>query len=95
MLEASKEDRERFFKKADVYAITNNRGLTPAQIEELEILRNQWRDMTILPDYPDIDWPLPLPDWFPNCGFASSWKKGDKAKWEQEQQNDELIDVNM
>jgi len=76
MIKAINQDRERFFKKADVYAITNNRGLSPEQIVELGALRDQWRDSTDLPDYPDIDFPLPLPEWFPNPYFASSWKKG-------------------
>lgn len=70
------QDRERFFKKADVYAITNNRDLSPEQIAELETLRNQWRNITDLPDYPDVDFPLPLPSWFPNPYFASRWNKG-------------------
>lgn len=74
---AIKEDRERFFKKADVYVITNNRGLTETQIAELEVLRGQFRDVTSLEGFPDIDWPIKLPEWFPNPYFASSFKKGD------------------
>lgn len=93
MIQATKEDRSRFFKKADVYFITNNRGLTSEQIEELETVRNQWRDMTLLPDYPDIDWPLSVPEWFPNCGFASKWEKGHKAKWEKEKRENENLPI--
>ena len=84
MIQSAREDRSRFFKKADVYAITNNLGLTSEQVAELEASRQQWRDMTILQDFPDVDWPLPVPSWFPDCGFASRWEKGDKAKWEEE-----------
>jgi hypothetical protein len=76
MIQAIKEDRERFFKKADVYVFTNNRGLTDKQIVELEELRNKFRDITTLPNYPDINWPPSLPDWFPNPFFASCWKSG-------------------
>jgi hypothetical protein len=95
MIQATKEDRSRFFNKADVYAITGNLGLSTEQITDLVTLRQQWRDMTSLPEYPDIDWPLPLPEWFPNCEFASSWKKGHKAKWEEERRMMEELNANI
>ncbi|MBN1499761.1 MAG: hypothetical protein JW982_06395 [Spirochaetes bacterium] len=77
-IEASKEDRERLFKVTDVYAITNNRGLSEKQIDELEECKNKWRDMTSIKGYPDIDFPLSIPSWLKNPYFASCWKKGDK-----------------
>jgi hypothetical protein len=82
-IQASKEDRERFFKVADVYAITQNRGLSEIQIEELEKARDEWRDMTNMKGYPDIDFPLPIPKWMNNPYFASSWKKGEKDENEK------------
>jgi len=77
MIQAIKEDRERFFKKSDVYIFTNCRGLTEQQISELEDVRNKFRDITKVKGYPDIDWPIKLPEWFPNPYFASCWKKGE------------------
>lgn len=76
-IQAAKEDRERFFKVADVFKMKDNIGLTPEQIAELEEVKTQWRDMTALPGFPDIDWPLPIPEWFPNPHFASCWKAGE------------------
>jgi len=74
-IQASKEDRERLFKVLDVYLITNNRGLTDAQIIEVDECRESWRDMTTIKGYPNIDFPLPVPSWINNPHFASSWKK--------------------
>ena len=69
---AAKEDRERFFGLADTL------HLQPKYLNlynELETLKQQWRDMTALPDYPNIDWPMALPQWFTKVHFASSWEK--------------------
>lgn len=70
MDEAAKEDRERFF------AIADTLHLQPKyhdRLEELEAEKQRWRDMTAMPEYPQIKWPMELPDWFPPVKFASLW----------------------
>jgi len=69
---AAKEDRERFFAVADTLHLQPKYS---AHLTELEAIKQAWRDMTALPDYPNIDWPMALPEWFPKVPFASSWKK--------------------
>lgn len=71
MDEAAKEDRERFFKVADTLAFQPK---YKDKIEEIEAVKQQWRDMTDLPDYPHISWPMALPEWFPTVKFASRWE---------------------
>lgn len=74
MNDAAKEDRERFFAVADTL------HLQPKYREyvnsgELEEVKQYWRDMTALPEYPNIDFPIQLPEWFPKVRLTSSWKK--------------------
>lgn len=73
MILASKEDRERFFRVADAIHLQPKYA---EHLTELEKLKQMWRDMTDLPGYPDIDFPLVLPSWFPRVNFASCWKVG-------------------
>ena len=76
MIEASKEDRERVLafldklERVPKYKILDN---------ELQEYKQQWRDMTSLPNYPEIDFPLPKPEWCPKLPTASSWR-ADYAK---------------
>lgn len=72
MIVASKQDRERFFKVADTIHLQPKYA---EHLEELELLKQQWRDMTDLPNYPEIKFPLDLPDWFPQVKFASKWNE--------------------
>lgn len=72
MDEAAKQDRERFFTVADTLHLQPKYGNVIYEVNEI---KQQWRDMTLLYDYPNIDFPLVLPDWFPKINFASSWKK--------------------
>jgi len=69
---AAKQDRNRFFALADTLHFQPK---YVAYANELETLKQTWRDMTELPDYPNVDWPIALPQWFPKVTFASSWKK--------------------
>lgn len=71
MIEASKEDRERFFTVADIMQLQPK---YQDKLQEIEAIKQQWRDMTLLPDYPLIKFPLELPDWFPKVHFASCWE---------------------
>lgn len=71
MDEAAKEDRERFFAVADTLTFQPKYKDRQAEIEEI---KQQWRDMTAQPDYPHIQWPMALPDWFPTVKFASRWE---------------------
>lgn len=70
MDEAAREDRERFFQVADAMAFQPK---YTGRLGELEAVKQQWRDMTALPDYPCIQWPMALPEWFPLVKFASCW----------------------
>lgn len=70
MDEAAKEDRERFFAVADTLQFQPK---WQDKLSEIEAVKQQWRDMTLLPNYPEITFPLALPDWFPPVKFASCW----------------------
>ena len=70
MILASKQDRERFFKVADTIHLQPK---YKDYLDELEIVKQRWRDMTTLPNYPEIKFPLELPEWFPKVKFASCW----------------------
>ena len=72
MDEAFKEDRERFFKVADTLSMQPKYTEYKNKIEEL---KQQMRDIPQQEEYPNIDWPIKLPDWFPKVYFASSWEK--------------------
>lgn len=84
MNEAIKEDRERFFQVADTLQYQPK---YKDRLTEIEMIKQQWRDITTLSDYPNIDFPLVLPDWFPKVYFASKWQKGkyiaDKIKMQE------------
>lgn len=69
---AVRQDRERFFRVADTLHLQPKYA---AYTTELEAIKQQWRDITAAPDYPNIDWPLLLPQWFPVIYFASKFKK--------------------
>ncbi len=65
---AFKQDRERFFAVADTL------HLQPAYAEyldELEALKQEWRDLPNVEGYPVFSHPLALPEWFPSVKFAS------------------------
>lgn len=88
MDEAAREDRERFFAVAD--AMTFQPKYRERQ-GELEAVKQQWRDMTALPGYPCIVWPMALPEWFPTVHFASNWGEGYLEKTlEWETDHDEI-----
>ncbi len=70
MILASKQDRERFFRVADTIHLQPKYA---EHMDELEELKQKWRDMTALENYPEIEFPLALPDWFPKVNFASCW----------------------
>ena len=70
MDEAAREDRGRFFVVADSMTFQPRYAV---KRDELEAVKQQWRDMTNLPDYPQIKWPIELPEWFPVVKFASCW----------------------
>lgn len=70
MVEASKEDRERFFAVADTLQFQPK---YKDKLTDIETIKQQWRDMTDIPNYPQIKFPLELPAWFPKVHFASCW----------------------
>lgn len=86
---AAKEDRERFFRVADVMAFQPK---YETRKEALETVKQQWRDMTTLEGYPCVKWPLELPEWFPAVKFASQWGPDylEKILAEQER-HDEIV----
>ncbi len=69
---AFRQDRERFFKVADTIHLQPKYA---EHLEELETLKQTWRDIPQQKGYPNITHPLPLPEWFPKVNFASCWKK--------------------
>lgn len=82
---AFKQDRERFFKEADKYEtipyLLNN--LYENEKQELEEAKEAWRNMTDLPDYPDIDFPLYIPHFLKVKTF-STHKKGESMEEQPE-----------
>lgn len=75
---AFRQDRERFFKEADKYEMISylRERLSDKQKKELEQAKTDWRNMTDLPDYPDIDFPLAIPS-FMKVKTFSTHKKGE------------------
>lgn len=68
---AAKEDRERLF------VVTDGMWRQPKYADyltQLEEVCQQWRDMTDLENWPEVAWPLALPDWMPTVKFASGWE---------------------
>lgn len=78
---AFKQDRERFFKEADKYEMIYylKESLSEEQKTELAEAQTAWRNMTDLPDYPDIDFPLPVPS-FMQVKTVSTHKKGEDVE---------------
>lgn len=83
MDEAFKEDRERFFKVADTLALQPKYAEHKDEIEEL---KQRWRDIPQEEGYPNFTHPMPLPDWFPKVPFASSWEKDSYIEQELNQE---------
>jgi len=65
---AIRQDRERFFKIADSLFF---QPAFSSYMSELETIKQQWRDITELSGYPNIDFPPELPDWFPEWQFMN------------------------
>ena len=75
---AFKQDRERFFREADKFEMVSylSDRLTEKEKSELAKAKRDWRNMTDLPDYPDIDFPLVIPS-FVKVKTFSTHKKGE------------------
>ena len=82
---AFKQDRERFFKESDKYEMISYlvNSLSDEQKKELEQAKTDWRNMTDLPDYPDIDFPLAIPSFLKVKTF-STHKKGEDVEEQPE-----------
>ena len=78
---AFKQDRERFFKEADKYEMIPYlvNSLSESEKQELAEAKETWRNMTGLPDYPDIDFPLAIPSFIKVKTF-STHKKGEDVE---------------
>ena len=78
---AFRQDRERFFNEADKFESVPFLAaqLTATQKKELEKAKKEWREMTDLDGYPDIDFPLAVPD-FVKVKLFSSHKKNTEEK---------------
>ena len=70
---AFKQDRERFFKEADKYEMIPYlvNSLSESEKQELAEAKETWRNMTDLPDYPDIDFPLAIPSFIKVKTFST------------------------
>lgn len=69
---AFKQDRERFFRVADTLHFQPK---YQEHLEELEKLKQIWRDLPQQEFFPNFTHPIKLPEWFPKINFASSWEK--------------------
>lgn len=74
---AIRQDRERFFRLADPLIFQPK---YKEHLDEIEKIKQQWRDLTKLPDYPNIDFPPSLPDWYPEWQFMTIIKDETLAK---------------
>lgn len=84
---AFRQDRERFFKIADTLHLQPKYA---EHLEELETLKQVWRDIPQQEEYPNFTHPIALPEWFPKVPFASRWEK-DSYIENQLKQNHENI----
>lgn len=75
---AFKQDRERFFREADKFEMVSylSDRLTEKEKSELAKAKRDWRNMTELKGYPDIDFPLVIPS-FVKVKTFSTHKKGE------------------
>lgn len=75
---AFKQDRERFFREADKFEMVSylSEKLTAKEKSELAKAKEDWRNMTVLKGYPDIDFPLYIPS-FVKVKTFSTHKKGE------------------
>ena len=82
---AFKQDRERFFKEADKYETISylSDRLTEKEKSELAKAKRDWRNMTDVPDYPDMDLPLDIPS-FMKVKTFSTHKKGEDVEEQPE-----------
>lgn len=67
---AIEQDRDRFFAVADTLHLQPKYA---DYLEELEEVKQEWRDITELENYPHIDFPLALPEWFPDVLLMSNF----------------------
>lgn len=67
-----KEEREEFFAVADSLSFQPK---YKDYAEEVEKIKQEWRDIPQKSEYPNIDFPPSLPSWFPKVRFFSSWEK--------------------
>ena len=72
MDKAAKQDRIRFFNVADTIHIQPK---YTEHLTELETVKQAWRNMTALENYPKMAFPLDLPEWFPKVDFKSKWNE--------------------
>lgn len=71
---AFREDRDRLFRITDAMRVQSKYKDNISEIDEIcEIWRNKPEDS----EFPKFDHPLPLPEYFPNPHFVSSWKRND------------------
>lgn len=69
---AFREDRARFFNVADTLHLQPKYA---QYLEELESLKQTWRDIPQQDGYPNFTHPIEMPSWFPRVPFASAWQK--------------------
>ena len=76
---AFKQDRERFFREADKFEMVSylSDRLTEKEKSEQKKKKRDWRNMTELKGYPDIDFPLYIPS-FVKVKTFSTHKKGEE-----------------
>lgn len=90
MDKAFREDRERFFKVADSMSF---QAKYDTHKEEIEELKQKFRDAPQKEGYPNINHPMVMPYWFPKVNFASSWEKDifieEQLRMNEEENNEE------
>lgn len=72
MAAAFREDRDRLFKVIDGMRFQPKYA---DRLSEIETIADTWRDAPQQEDFPNIDHPAPLPEWFPKVRFFSGWEK--------------------
>lgn len=88
--QAIREDRERLFRVTDAMRFQPKYA---KHLDELESIVQEWRDITERPEYPNIAFPLPTPEWMPIVHFASRWTLDDIEAMDAEKENMETEEV--
>lgn len=74
MDKAFRQEREEFFRVADSLAFQPK---YKDLLEDIERIKQEWRDIPQMEDYPNFNYPPKIPEYFPRPRLFCSWKKNE------------------